>query len=638
MGVTVQRGLWGMDKGPNMPQPPPDLADKVKKLSDPAFASFQLRATWVKAGRESAEQLPKAFAAEVAAAGPDAQQQVLRAFGAEFVKIVEEEKAVIGEFDKSSRGILESMLAASAKKLDEEMRRYGFKESDTGELTVAATPDVAKLAAAAKELVAADAVVANLQIELGRKYAASHPGGPMEDAQNREATARDVLGDPRYIEAVQNYERMFAGHLAQFPILAAYRNKPADLNALAQAQRSPAAAAIAGKPLLDKRKDIKTTQKNITDGTLSVYGLPNIVAAAKEQQGAPAGSLKARFVDDRVAKVQHDKAMVDMALGAIAAAAMVVATIATAGGAPILAGAAAGAGIGIGAAQTMEQIQQFGVAAAAGNTDLDRARAISQTDPSLFWLAVHIAMFVADVVTAAGLLRQVAAPVRKLVTLRQSVGSEAPAEATAQVVKVFEEEVKPAANALPPAARDRVLAAVDPRTAMSETVVSLVYDDYLQALSHVFPQRYLDDVTRIVDRIGERAAANVARDPAFVALCRQRRWNLAGTRFHNEAKVVGRQMVTAGEAPANWLFEYTVQSGRGGSRLDVLARGPARELIEIDWKTTGRSALSTKSRDEMVKHAGHVGMNLQQQLSGQTSVSWVDLVRSHLAAENIVWP
>jgi len=631
--LSVQRGLWGMDRPPNVPQAAPDLSEKVRKFSDPAFAAFQLRTTWAKDGKEAAARLPRAYASEVTAAGPDAERQVLAVFVAEAGKIADEENQTIAEFEKGSRGVLDSMLETSEHKLDDEMRRYGFSEADDGTVTLTPTADMTKLAAAAKELAAADGAVANLQIRLTQSYAAHHRGGPMEEAANREATARDVLGDARYVEAVQNYERLFTARAGTFPILAAYRNDPHGLTALARVVKSPAAAAEAGRPLIEKRRDIATTRKNIASGELSVYGLPNIISAAKAQQALTAGSLKARFVDDRVAKAHHDKAVADLALGAIAAAATVVAVVATAGGAALVAGAATGVGLGVGAVQTLAQIQEFGAAAAAGNTDLDRARAICRQDPSLLWLAVNIAMFVTDVVAAGALLRQVAGPVRKLVVLRQSVG-----EATPEVVRVFEEEVKPALNALPPGARDRVAAAVEPRAGMSDTVVSLAYDDYLQALGHVFPQRYLDDVARIVDRIGERAAANVAHDPAFVALCRQRRWAQAGTRFHSEAKTVGEQMRAAGEVPASWRFEYTVQSGQGGSRLDVLASGPANQILEFDWKTTGRSALSSKSREEMTRHARQIGVNLNQQLSGQSSVSWTDLVRPRLTTENISWP
>jgi len=177
-----------------------------------------------------------------------------------------------------------------------------------------------------------------------------------------------------------------------------------------------------------------------------------------------------------------------------------------------------------------------------------------------------------------------------------------------------------------------------PPRLFGKSELTMEYDEYLKALGHVFPQRYLDEVTRIVDDIGKEAAANVAADPAFVEMCQNRNWAQAGTRFHNEAKDVGRAMVASGKAPAGWMFEYTVQSGLGGSRLDVVARGPAGEVLEFDWKTTGRSALSTKSRVEMVKHAQHIGMNMNTPLQTQTSVSWVELVRPHLTTHPIRWP
>lgn len=71
--------------------------------------------------------------------------------------------------------------------------------------------------------------------------------------------------DPSFREATQNYQRLFAKHATMFPILEAYRNKPADLNALSQARKS-LAAAIGAQPLLDKRRDINTTMDNIASG------------------------------------------------------------------------------------------------------------------------------------------------------------------------------------------------------------------------------------------------------------------------------------------------------------------------------------------------------------------------------------
>jgi hypothetical protein len=469
---SVQRGLWGMDKPVNTPLPPPDLTEKLRQYKDPAWASFQLRSSWTARGRDGADRFRSGLLTSVAPAGPAEQNSLKAVLDSEFGKIEAEEKQTAETFASTAVGLIQGMLDTSEKSIDTEMKRYGFAEKTadgkgTGEASLTATKDYSGLAAAAREITAQGQKMVNKQLELQRKYSAKHHGGPMEDAQNRAAIARDVMADPGYIDVAQVYQQLFAKHSANFPILAAYRNRPLDVNAIGQGQKSAAgrsAAASAGTVLLEKKRDIAVTRANLASGKLSIYGLGNVVTAAKQMQGATAGTLAARFVDDKVAKVTDDKAMVDLALGAIAAAAMIAATIATAGGAALVAGAATGVSVGIGGAQLYEHLDQFAVATAAGNTDMERAQAVSLTDPSLFWLAVDIVMFVADLVQAGQMFRQLSGPVRKLMTLRQAAGGGAKiAEAdAAKIAEVFEKEVKPAADILPGPAREKVVAAVDP--------------------------------------------------------------------------------------------------------------------------------------------------------------------------------
>lgn len=234
------------------------------------------------------------------------------------------------------------------------MERYGIGTDKSGKATAGKGADMTKLAAAAHELVVADAAVANLQIRLNQKYKTE--SGPVEEQQALQSAQKKILADPEYITAVEKYEMLFAKHRLTFPILAAYKGKPAELNALSQAQKSPAAAALAKAEVDKKRESITTTRTNIKSGKLSLYGLPNIVSVAKTNITAPPGSLKARFVDDKVASIKADKAIVDAALTAIAVAALVVANVATAGGAAVLAGGAIGVGLGISGARTLESI------------------------------------------------------------------------------------------------------------------------------------------------------------------------------------------------------------------------------------------------------------------------------------------
>ena len=70
-----------------------------------------------------------------------------------------------------------------------------------------------------------------------------------------------------------------------------------------------------------------------------------------------------------------------------------------------------------------------------------------------------------------------------------------------------------------------------------------------------------------------------------------------------------------------------MKAGKGGSRLDIFMTGPAGEIVEFDWKTTGKSALSSGSVKEMAKHAGEVRVKVGGQLTTQQSRSWMDYVR-----------
>ncbi len=103
---------------------------------------------------------------------------------------------------------------------------------------------------------------------------------------------------------------------------------------------------------------------------------------------------------------------------------------------------------------------------------------------------------------------------------------------------------------------------------------------------------------------------------------------LAGTLFHSAAAQEVRAL-PASALPSGWKIsaETTLKAGLGGSRADVFLEGPAGELIEFDWKTTGRSAITRKTIRQMDKHAGHVkALTNGRTLATQESRSWTDYV------------
>jgi hypothetical protein len=169
------------------------------------------------------------------------------------------------------------------------------------------------------------------------------------------------------------------------------------------------------------------------------------------------------------------------------------------------------------------------------------------------------------------------------------------------------------------------------------TEVGVTPGDYYAALSHVFPEHYLNPIARAVDGIGERAAQRVVANPRFVEAVQNGQWPLAGTLFHSAAAQEARALPSSA-IPSGWSVqaERVVQAGAGGSRADLLLSGPANQLIEFDWKTSGASAISSASRKEMTRHAGQISVNVGGTLVTQESRSWIDFVRPLLPG--IEWP
>jgi hypothetical protein len=158
--------------------------------------------------------------------------------------------------------------------------------------------------------------------------------------------------------------------------------------------------------------------------------------------------------------------------------------------------------------------------------------------------------------------------------------------------------------------------------------IKLSQAEYEKALSMVFPSQRADEVAKLVDEIGQHAATRAMDDARFVQAMRDGNITLAGTLFHSAAAQEARAIPRAA-LPSGWTLEAerTIQAGAGGSRADLLLHGPGGNLVEFDWKTTGRSALSSGARKEMARHAGQITVNVAGKLTVQQSRSWMDYVR-----------
>jgi hypothetical protein len=213
--------------------------------------------------------------------------------------------------------------------------------------------------------------------------------------------------------------------------------------------------------------------------------------------------------------------------------------------------------------------------------------------------------------TAPGATQPEQAPVQ------QQAAQPAPAPAPQPATQSQQEQVP--AQAAAPAAPAPIAGAEDVRMTQAQ---------YGATLGMTNPTQFRDLLSVLVDGIGQRAAARALADPRFVAAVQGGNRTMAGTLFHSAAATEARAL-PASALPSGWTIEAerVIQAGAGGSRADILLRGPGGQIVEVDWKTTGGSALSYGSRQEMVRHASQITTNIGGGLTRQESRSWVDYVR-----------
>ena len=432
-----------------------------------------------------------------------------------------------------------------------------------------------------------------------------------------------------WLNQEDDYQKLCMDKQVTFPFLAAYttgNDAVQRLEELVKTSPDQLAQSI-GKIAHEKLENIETVRGEL-GGKYNIWEQPHVINIVKKQTNA--SSMQNRLINDTAVKIRSAEDSSKLLFSVIAIGLGLLAAIPT-GGSSLLAGIAAAATV-VSAGVTMygayEHLREYTLENAANGTDFDKAQAISQEEPSMLWLALDIIAAGLDVHNALGVFKKLAPLVREALVLRRS-----------DTVKRL---VKEAENIKPGLGKkiEETAKFEEQNTNIAIQEIRLSDDQYLKALEHVYPQDFLDVVKRSIDEIGMKAANSIVSDQKFVNACSERNWKLAGTLFHSRAKEVGVAQAKSGLLPASFqfTFEETIQSGKGGSRLDIYIKGPAGEFMEYDWKTTGRSALRKESRDEMVKHAAQLKNNRGEILTHQQSVSWMDFVRGRPELAGIKLP
>jgi hypothetical protein len=174
------------------------------------------------------------------------------------------------------------------------------------------------------------------------------------------------------------------------PVLAAYRAttkalEKIDLGTLDTASVDDQMKQVL-EQILPKIAHIAQAQQLIRAGTISPLALPAVVGLTKANMFVPKGSIRDGVANDLARKAARDT---DPTWMIIASIALAIVTLVPSGGAS-LAVATGIAGAGLAAYSAVKEYEHYGEQKVLIDTDLDRARALSQEEPSLTGFAMAL--------------------------------------------------------------------------------------------------------------------------------------------------------------------------------------------------------------------------------------------------------
>ncbi|MGH7746442.1 MAG: hypothetical protein ACREQ5_17035, partial [Candidatus Dormibacteria bacterium] len=180
----------------------------------------------------------------------------------------------------------------------------------------------------------------------------------------------------------QGYNELQAEHGAQYPALAAVSKldqSPEGIRTLA-AGPGPEMAALIGARVGSTLANITKVRDGLWDD-VNVWRLDTIMDFTKGERGAQPGTIQAALIDEKI-KNEQPGILDSIALGVLNIAALLLAG--PTGGLSLAAMGVVNTGLAV------VHVQEYLMAKALHGSALDQAQALSQEDPSLFWLAVEV--------------------------------------------------------------------------------------------------------------------------------------------------------------------------------------------------------------------------------------------------------
>ncbi|NUQ75273.1 MAG: hypothetical protein HUU21_17115 [Polyangiaceae bacterium] len=328
----------------------------------------------------------------------------------------------IEEFELRAKIVLAAMLDLSESKVQSEQQHYGLETK--GAPVILANPQRTKLYGPTSHIGASYSMKEGPAKEglTGAAKKLAEKLRALSKKWSEETRYLGVSGGDVYVPG-RIYVKDEAGHarwqeefdaiafdyllergdaVAQFPILASFATPKTKGTAyLDESARKLEDIATASTPDLsetlneeanEKLANIYKTRWALDQGELSVWALEAIVGGTKSALKVEPGSMQDKVIDEKVDSEQSKRTYINIAVAAIAIGLGLLAAIPT-GGSSLAAGiavAAAAGGAALSVTVAISDLREYAITSAAAGTDFDKAQAISQEDPSLFWLALSI--------------------------------------------------------------------------------------------------------------------------------------------------------------------------------------------------------------------------------------------------------
>jgi hypothetical protein len=197
----------------------------------------------------------------------------------------------------------------------------------------------------------------------------------------------------------EKYLQIRSAVASDYPVLAAVSELDkgtGDLETIAKKGAGDESAKIIKGQIAERLINIAKVRDNLEDKSeVNIWRLPPVVDVTGAQLGSDSVALKKRWVAEQVE---------DEKPGLLGTIALLIFNVLAIAFAPATGGISLAVAAGVNLAATGIEVQEFMMKKALAGTSFDKAKALSQDEPSLFWLAFAIVGTAVDVAGAAGIL------------------------------------------------------------------------------------------------------------------------------------------------------------------------------------------------------------------------------------------